>query len=70
MTRAIGLALVAVGFVLFIFGMSASESLSSDISRFFTGEPTDRAMWLLVGGVAAIIGGGAMAALPGRRVRA
>jgi hypothetical protein len=68
MTRALGLALVAIGFVLFIFGMNASESLASDVSRFFTGEPTDRAMWLIIGGVAGIIGGGVMAALPVRKL--
>ena len=67
MVRAVGLALCAVGLVLFIFGMSASESLSSDISRFFTGEPTDRAMWLITGGVAAVVAGVVMAALPSTR---
>jgi hypothetical protein len=31
--------------------------LSSDISRFFTGSPTDKAIWMLLGGiVVAIIG--------------
>ena len=33
------------------YGVSASESLGSDISRFFTGSPTDRTMWLLIGGI-------------------
>ncbi|RPJ42941.1 MAG: DUF3185 family protein [Deltaproteobacteria bacterium] len=55
MSRAVSLAIVAVGILLTIYGVSASNSFSSDISRFFTGSPTDKAMWMLVGGVVAII---------------
>ena len=51
------IALLIGGIVLIVFGVSASDSLSSDISRFFTGSPTDKAMWLLVGGAAASIAG-------------
>ncbi|MCC6677256.1 MAG: DUF3185 family protein [Phycisphaerales bacterium] len=69
MQKVIGLVLIAVGVVLLVLGISAADSLSSDISRFFTGEPTDRAIWLLIGGVAAIVGGGVLAALPGRALK-
>lgn len=62
----IGLALVAIGIVLLVFGIKESDSLASDISEFFTGNPTDRAVWLLIGGIAGIIGGLAMAFVPGR----
>lgn len=54
MNKTIGLVLLGVGVVLIIFGLSASESLGSEVSRFFTGTPTDKSMWLLIGGVAAI----------------
>jgi hypothetical protein len=57
MTRAIGPALFVVGVILIVFGLRASESIGSDISNFFTGTPTDRSMWLLLGGVAALIVG-------------
>ena len=57
MTRALGLALLAVGIVLIIWGINASESFISDVSRFFTGQPTDRSMWLTLGGIAATIFG-------------
>ena len=51
------IALLVGGIVLMVFGVSALDSLSSDISRFFTGSPTDKAIWLLVGGtVAAVVG--------------
>ena len=57
MNRAISFALVAVGILLIVLGINASNALSSDISRFFTGSPTDKAVWLLVGGVlTAVIG--------------
>lgn len=57
MNKSISAALLVVGIVLIIWGVSASESLSSDVSRFFTGSPTNKAMWLLVGGIAAAVVG-------------
>jgi uncharacterized membrane protein YidH (DUF202 family) len=51
MSRVFSLAFLAGGVVLVIVGVSAAKSLGSDISRFFTGAPTDRAIWLLIGGV-------------------
>jgi len=35
----------------------ASESIGSDLSRMFTGWPTDKAVWLLLGGVITALGG-------------
>ena len=51
MDKAISLAILAGGILLLIFGISASNSVSSDISRVFTDAPTDKAIWMLVGGV-------------------
>ena len=53
MKNGIGLALLAVGIALIIFGINASDSFSSEAKRFFTGTPTDKSMWLLLGGIAA-----------------
>jgi len=52
MNRAVYIALLAVGILLIVFGINASNSLSSSVSRFFTGSPTDKAVWILIGGVA------------------
>ena len=54
------LALLAGGVVLIIFGVNAMNSFSSDVSRFFTGSPTDKAVWMLIGGVVATVVGLAM----------
>jgi hypothetical protein len=59
MNRAVSLALLAGGILLIIFGIMASTSFTSDISRFFTGSPTDKAIWMLVGGVVASVVGAA-----------
>ena len=53
--KLISLVLLAGGIVLVIYGVSASESFSSDVSRFFTGSPTDKTMWLMIGGIVAIV---------------
>ena len=58
MNRAVSLAILAGGVILLIYGAAASNSFSSDISRFFTGSPTYMAVWMLFGGVVAIIIGG------------
>jgi multisubunit Na+/H+ antiporter MnhB subunit len=66
MNNIAGLAILALGIVLLIFGFNESHSFSSDVSRTFTGNPTDRSMWLIIGGAVAIIAGIAVA-LTGRR---
>jgi uncharacterized membrane protein YidH (DUF202 family) len=55
MTKSISVALLAGGILLLIFGVSAYDSTSSDISRFFTGSATDKSIWMLVGGVVATV---------------
>ena len=55
MNKLISVAILAVGIVLAIYGFSASDSFSSDVSRFFTSSPTDKTIWLLIGGIIAII---------------
>jgi len=57
MNKIVSLALLVGGVVLIVIGVNATNSFSSDVSRFFTGSPTDKAVWMLIGGcVAAIVG--------------
>jgi hypothetical protein len=55
MNRFFGFALLAAGVVLIFLGVNASESFASDVSRFFTGSPTNKAVWFLVSGIASVI---------------
>lgn len=71
MNQMISLALVVIGAVLLTMGIAASNSIGSDLSRFFTGEPTNRTTWLLLGGILALLAGAggwiAVWARPSRR---
>jgi hypothetical protein len=53
MNKMISIGLLVGGVVLIIFGVQAMNSFSSDVSKFFTGSPTNKAVWMLIGGVAA-----------------
>jgi hypothetical protein len=55
MNKAISLALLAGGLMLTFFGVSEMNSFTSDLSRMFTGAPTDRSIWMMVGGVALVV---------------
>ena len=57
MNKAFSLALLVGGIVLMIIGINATNSFGSDVSRFFTGSPTDKSIWLLIGGIVASVVG-------------
>ena len=63
----LGLGVFAAGIVLLIFGFNETHSFSSDISRMFTGNPTEHSIWLLVGGIVAVVAGLALAISGTRR---
>jgi hypothetical protein len=67
MNRAVGLILIGIGIGLLVLGTHASDSISSGASRFFTGQPTHKTIWLLLGGATAIVCGGILALLPARK---
>ena len=51
MSKLLSLILLAAGVVLTIYGINASDSVGSGFSRMFTGAPTDKTIWLLLGGL-------------------
>lgn len=57
MIRAIALGILAGGIALTVYGINASRSFGSEVSKVFTGNPTDHAMWLIIGGVAMLVAG-------------
>lgn len=57
MNKPIAIALLAVGVLLIVYGINASNSFTSEISEAFTGSPTNKTLWLLAGGtLAAVLG--------------
>jgi len=55
--KVVSAAILAGGIILLVLGFQAADSFSSDVSRFFTGSPTNKAMWLLIGGALASVAG-------------
>jgi Na+/H+ antiporter NhaC len=57
MSRIISIILLVAGIVLIVLGLGAIDSFSSDVSRFFTGTPTDKSIWMLIGGLILAVAG-------------
>lgn len=57
MNKSISLAMLVGGLVLLVFGILSVDSFGSDVSRFFTGAPTDKAIWMLIGGAVIALAG-------------
>lgn len=55
MNKILSLAILIGGIALIVIGIDATNSFSSDVSRFFTGSPTDKAVWMLIGGIVATL---------------
>jgi hypothetical protein len=66
MNKALGIALLVVGVVLLIWGLNAEGSLGSEVSKTFTGHPSDKAMWLILGGAASGLTGLGLLLFTGR----
>lgn len=60
MIKPFGIALLVVGIILIVLGLQASDSIGSDFSKFFTGAPTNKSVWLMLGGVGSLIAGSVM----------
>ena len=57
MNTALSVALLVGGIVLLIFGYNEYQSAGSEITKFFTGNPSDRSMWMLGGGAVLAVAG-------------
>ena len=69
MNNIVSTALIIGGIVLLVIGLIAMDSFASDMSRFFTGTPTDKAVWMVIAGVLALIAGGAGVTLRSRAAK-
>ncbi len=59
--RVIGLVILVVGIVLLGFGINASQAFTEKVMENVVGRYTEHTMWYIIGGIAMIIGGGALA---------
>lgn len=55
MERGISIVLVVMGAILFFYGLNAADSLSSAFSEMFSGTPSSKAIWFMVGGTVALV---------------
>ncbi|MBD5782332.1 DUF3185 family protein [Pelagicoccus sp. NFK12] len=55
MKKPLSLSLVVIGIILLAYGFSAADSISSSFSRLFTGSPSEKAIWLQLGGAVCLI---------------
>jgi hypothetical protein len=69
LNKLVSIVLLVAGVVVLIVGINASNSFSSETSEVFTGSPTDKAMWMMIGGGVLALAGlaGISGLLGGRR---
>ena len=58
MKKIVWLSLLVIGIVMMVLGVQAMNSLESDVNRLFRGTPTDKSVWMLVGGILCAMAGG------------
>ena len=66
MLRAIGIALIIAAAVLLIWGLQTADSIASELEEFVTGSPSEKAIYLIAGGVALLVIGLVLALRPKR----
>jgi len=66
MNKIISTVLLIGGVALIILGISAMDSFTSDVSRLFTGSPTDKSVWMFIGGVIAVVLGASGSLFPSK----
>lgn len=57
MKKAIFIALLVGGILLLYFGFDEYQSMGSEIDQAFGGSGSSQAIWMMVGGAAATVGG-------------
>ncbi len=57
MRKIISVILLVGGLLLLYFGYDEYHSFQSEVNQFFGGAGSDKAIWMMIGGAAASIGG-------------
>ena len=58
MSRLFSVVLLVAGIVFLVYGLDATNSVSSSVSQAVSGTPTNKSIWLIVVGVIGILSGG------------
>lgn len=58
MSKIPAIAILVVGIILLVYGLDASNSVSSSFTQAVSGTPTNKSIWLIATGVIGIISGG------------
>ncbi|MBX9923826.1 MAG: DUF3185 family protein [Rhabdochlamydiaceae bacterium] len=58
--RVVGLMMLFAGIILFIFGISASQTVTEKVVESVSGRYTEHTMWYIIGGIVLMIGGSAL----------
>ncbi|HEY9250261.1 MAG TPA: DUF3185 family protein [Rariglobus sp.] len=58
MNKPLSIAIAVIGVILLVYGLSAGDSIASNVKESVTGTPTDKSLWLIIGGVLCLIVGG------------
>jgi len=58
MNKPLSIAIFIAGVILLIYGLNAGDSIVSQTKEAVTGTPTDKSVYLVIGGVVAIVVGG------------
>ncbi len=57
MNKPLAIALLIVGIILLIVGLGSMDSIQNSFSKLFSGELTDKTMWMIVGGCVCFVVG-------------
>jgi LPXTG-motif cell wall-anchored protein len=58
MNKIPSIAFLAVGIILLVYGLNASNSIASSLTQSVNGAPTDKSIWLIALGIIGILSGG------------
>jgi hypothetical protein len=58
MNKIPSIAFLAVGIILLVYGLNASNSITSSVTNAVSGSPTNKSIWLIALGVIGILSGG------------
>lgn len=57
MAKVVGSALLVVGVVLLVMGITAADSIGPPFSRWFSRKPTDKSIRRMAGGIVSLVAG-------------